>query len=176
MAGRRQKLGWALCLDFPPPRYALPVLRLSPNPLNLSHNAEPRIGLAVPIIACPDYMKLISNRARYSKVPLEPPYFTESLRAYIAQHDPACAPYTAADASNPFFGKKILVMSGGNDPLVPFKYSEEFVEGLNVGPNGVKKVIIEPGVEHECTPAMVKEMAEFVWEHSMQAASVNSAH
>ncbi|KIP06436.1 hypothetical protein PHLGIDRAFT_106996 [Phlebiopsis gigantea 11061_1 CR5-6] len=128
---------------------------------------EPRLSLAVPIIACPDYMQLITNRARYSGVPLAPPYFTESLRAYIERHDPARAPYTAADASNPFRGKKVLVLSGGDDPLVPFRFSAAFVEGLEVGPNGVKKVIVQPGVEHECTPEMVQEMAEFVWEHCL---------
>lgn len=129
---------------------------------------EPRLSLAVPIIACPDYMQLITNRARYSHIPLEPPYFTDSLRAYIERHDPARAPYTADDASNPFRGKKVLVLSGANDPLVPFKFSEAFVGGLNVGPGGVKKVVVQPGVEHECTPGMVKEMAEFIWEHCLK--------
>ncbi|GJE97406.1 alpha/beta hydrolase [Phanerochaete sordida] len=130
---------------------------------------EPRLSLAVPIIACPDYMKLITRRAQYSGVPLEPPYFTDSLRAYIARNDPARAPYTAGDASNPFWGKKVLVLSGGSDPLVPFAYSEEFVQGLNVGPDGVKKVVIQPGVQHECTPGMVKEMAEFVWAECLKS-------
>lgn len=138
---------------------------------NHLHNPEPRISLAVPIIACPDYMKLITKRAKYSGVPLEPPYFTDSLRAYIEKHDPARAPYTAADASNPFWGKKVLVMSGGSDPLVPFTYSEEFVEGLNVGPEGVKKVIVQPGVQHECTPGMVKEMAEFIWDNCLKSST-----
>jgi hypothetical protein len=31
---------------------------------------EPRISLAVPIIACPDYTKLISRRAKYSHIDL----------------------------------------------------------------------------------------------------------
>lgn len=137
-------------------------------------NIEPRISLAVPIIACPDYTKLITARAKYSKIPLEPPYFPAALQAYIATHDPARAPYTANDTSNPFLGKKVLVLSGGSDPLVPFKYSEEFVAGLNVGADGVKKVVVVPGVEHECTPGMVKEMVEFVWEHCLNAKNAKN--
>ena len=125
----------------------------------------------MPIIACPDYMKLITKRAKYSHVPLAPPAFPDSLRAYIARNDPASAPYTASDASNPFFGKKVLVLSGGDDPLVPFEHSKTFVENLNVGPKGIKKVVIAPGVGHECTPEMVKEMAHFVYEHALRIDS-----
>ena len=134
-------------------------------------HTEPRLSLAVPIIACPDYTKLITKRAKYSHVPLEPPHFPDSLRAYIARNDPARAPYTAEGPSNPFFGKKVLVLSGGEDPLVPFVHSQEFVEKLNVGPQGVKKVVVAPGVGHECTPEMVVQMADFVFEHSLRAKS-----
>ncbi|KAJ3553520.1 hypothetical protein NM688_g3567 [Phlebia brevispora] len=133
---------------------------------------EPRLSLAVPIIACPDYMKLITKRAKYSGVSLTPPWFPDSLREYIERNDPARAPYTSPDTSNPFFSKKILVLSGGDDPLVPFVHSKEFVENLNVGQKGVKKVIVSPGVGHECTPEMVKEMADFIWEHALTASMV----
>ena len=119
-------------------------------------------------------MKLITKRAKYSNVPLAPPYFPDSLRAYIAKNDPAASAYTANDSSNPFLGKKILVLSGGRDPLVPFVHSEEFVEGLNVGAHGVKKVHVVPEVEHECTPGMVQEMAEFIWEHALCVSSAST--
>lgn len=121
----------------------------------------------MPIIACPDYTKLISKRAKYSGVPLCAPAYPDSLRAYVDRNDPARAPYTSSDASNPFFNKKILVLSGGDDPLVPFVHSQEFVEKLNVGPKGIKKVHVAPGVGHECTPEMVKQMADFIWEFSL---------
>ena len=101
-------------------------------------------------------------------MPLAPPYFPAGLQAYIAAHDPARAPYAASDASNPFRGKRVLVLAGGADPLVPFRFSEPFVDALDVGPAAVKKVVVYPGVGHECTPEMVHEMAEFVWERCLK--------
>ncbi|KAI0769162.1 Alpha/Beta hydrolase protein [Irpex lacteus] len=135
--------------------------------IGLTH--ESRISLAVPIIACPDYMKLMTKRAKYSHVELAPPHFPDSLRQYIAKNDPAQAPYTASDSSNPLWGKKVLVLSGADDPLVPWVHSEEFVENLKVGPNGIKEVVVAPGVGHECTPEMVKQMSSFIWEHSLRS-------
>lgn len=111
----------------------------------------------------------MSRRARSHKLPVGPPYFPQSLLALIQRADPVSAPYTAADASNPFFGKKILVLSGADDKKVPWASAKEFVEGLNVGAAGVKEVIVEPGVGHEFSPAMVKEAARFVWEHALVA-------
>jgi hypothetical protein len=131
---------------------------------------EPRISLAVPIIACPDYMKLISRRAKYSNIDLIPPSFPDGLREYIKQHDPAQTPYTASNQSNPFLGKKILVLSGGADKLVPFACSEEFVRNLFVGPEGAKEVVVAPDVGHVCTDEMVKHMANFVYEHALRSS------
>lgn len=138
----------------------------------IPRSIEPRLSLAVPIIACPDYTKLITKRAKYSGISLAPPHYPDSLRTYIERNDPARAPYTASDASNPFLGKKVLVLSGGEDPLVPFVHSQEFVDGLNVGPKGIKKVYVAPGVGHECTPEMVKQMADFIFENALHNGSV----
>ncbi|THG99031.1 hypothetical protein EW026_g3238 [Hermanssonia centrifuga] len=116
-------------------------------------------------------MSLITARAKYSHIPVSPPYFPPSLLSYIATHDPINTAYTASNSSNPFLNKKILVLSGGSDPLVPFEHSRKFVEGLNVGwgkeQGGVKEVVVMDGVGHECTPEMVKLMANFLWEHSL---------
>lgn len=120
------------------------------------------------LVGCPDYLKLIRGRATETNVPFAPPYMPASLLSLIQQHDPAQADYSSSSAaSNPFVGKKILVLSGADDPVVPWHCSEAFVEGLDVGvgQGGVKKAIAYPGVGHECTPEMVKEMAAFVWEH-----------
>ena len=80
-------------------------------------------------------------------------------------------PMVSKSLKNPFLRKKVLVLSGGDDPLVPFSYAEEFVTNLNVGPKGVKEVVVAPGVGHECTPEMVKQMAAFVWKHALQSSS-----
>ncbi|KAJ8488091.1 hypothetical protein ONZ51_g3788 [Trametes cubensis] len=131
---------------------------------------EPRIKIAVPIIACPDYLALMSRRAKWHKLPVGPPYFPKALLDLIHRADPAAAPYTTPDASNPFLGKKILVLSGQDDKKVPWATAaKDFVENLNVGKHGVKEVIVEPGVGHEFSPAMVKECARFVWQHALAA-------
>lgn len=111
----------------------------------------------------------MSRRARSHKLPVGPPYFPASLLALIARADPCTAPYTAPDASNPFHGKKILVLSGQDDKKVPWTSAQAFVEGLDVGAEGVKEVIVEPGVGHEFSAAMVKECARFVWDHALVA-------
>lgn len=118
-------------------------------------------------VGCPDYLALISDRAAQNGIPLEPPYVPKTFLALVAQQDPATAPYKAADTSNPFHGKKILVLSGAEDKLVPWSASKEFVDNLSVGPNGVKEVIVAPGVGHECTKDMVRQMAKFIWEKAL---------
>ncbi|KAF8842013.1 alpha/beta-hydrolase [Paxillus ammoniavirescens] len=122
---------------------------------------EPRIRLAIPIIGCPDYTKLMSQRAERTGVPFTPPYYPPQLKVYVDAHDPANFPFRANDATNPFLGKRILVLSGAKDKLVPWTASTEFVEGLEVG-DGVKKVVLEENAGHECTPLMVQEAALFV--------------
>ncbi|KAG2151239.1 Alpha/Beta hydrolase protein [Suillus bovinus] len=125
---------------------------------------EPRLTLGISIIGCPDYMKLISHRAQSSDIPLSPPYFPASFKAYIESHDPARLAYRANDASNPFWGKKILVLSGKEDKAVPWAASAEFVEGLEVGEGGVKRVVVEEGAVHEYTSEMEREFVSFVRE------------
>ncbi|KZT02542.1 alpha/beta-hydrolase [Laetiporus sulphureus 93-53] len=125
---------------------------------------EPRVKTGIPIIGCPDYIKLMAERAEKNGVPFVPPYIPKSLLDFIQTHDAAAAPYTSTDSSNPFLGKKVLVLSGADDKLVPWTASQDFVEGLNVGESGVKQVVVAPGVGHECTPDMVKIMSNFIWD------------
>jgi hypothetical protein len=132
-------------------------------PITFIHNPlEPRLTLRIPIIGCPDYTKLISKRAKSSRIPFAPPYFPTSFKTYIETHDPAKLPYHVKDTSNPFFGKKVLVLSGKEDRLVPWVASAEFVEGLEVGEGGVKRVVVEEGAGHECTNGMRREAGLFV--------------
>ena len=112
----------------------------------------------------------MSGRAKESGVAFAPPHIPDALNTLIKLDDPAQSAYTASDTSNPFLGKKVLVLSGAADPIVPWTCSEEFVEQLHVGPNGVKKAIAYPGVGHTCTPEMVGEMAKFLWENVLSVA------
>ncbi|KAI1786769.1 Alpha/Beta hydrolase protein [Ganoderma leucocontextum] len=136
---------------------------------------EPRIRLGIPIIGCPDYLALMSSRAEESGVPIEPPYFPKSFLEYLKRHDPANVPYAASDKTNPFRGKKILVLSGKEDMLVPWTASQAFVEKLNVGEEegGIKQVFVEPGIGHACSPAMVKEAVRFLWDNALTKSDVH---
>jgi predicted esterase len=58
--------------------------------------------------------------------------------------------------------KKVLVLSGGDDTIVPWTASQAFVEGLEVGPTGRKEVIVFDGVGHAVPPQMVQAAAGFV--------------
>lgn len=51
---------------------------------------------------------------------------------------------------------------GGIDTLVPWATSQEFLEKLQVGKSGVKKVVVVPDAGHECTAVMVAEAAQFI--------------
>ncbi|KAI0667819.1 Alpha/Beta hydrolase protein, partial [Trametes maxima] len=134
-------------------------------------NAEPRVTLGIPIIGCPDYLKLIAGRAAENGiVALAPPHFPASFVAYVRAHDPASASFTAGDSgANPFWGKKVLVLSGKEDVLVPWSASEAFVGALDVGERdgGVKEVVVEEGTGHACSEGMVRRAAGFVWEHAL---------
>lgn len=91
-----------------------------------------------------------------------------SLRAHVQAHDPVAADYTSTSASNPFGGKRILVLSGAADPLVQWTASATFVEGLQLGISGRKEVKVLEGVKHEYTPAMRETAVRFAWEEMVR--------
>jgi len=122
---------------------------------------EPRLGVGIPIIGCPDYLALMGSRARASGLQFGPPILPDSLLEVIKRESPACVPATGR---NPFFGKKILVLAGGEDKLVPWEFSESFVERIEVGEEGVKRVFVYPDVGHAFTASMEEDVANFVWE------------
>jgi len=129
---------------------------------------EPRVNIGIPIIGCADYLSMIKKRAENYKVDFRPPLFPDHMRKLIAQFDPAAAPHPSTSGENPFLGKKILALSGGKDPLVPFDPMREFFQNLNVGSGGIKQVIIEPETPHAYTDSMALELSKFVWEHALK--------
>jgi len=66
-----------------------------------------------------------------------------------------------------FVGKRILALSGADDPLVPWSVSRAFMEVLDVGARGRKKVVVVPGAKHECTDEMRQELFQFFWEEAL---------
>ena len=93
------------------------------------------------------------------------PYWPASLAAYVAKHDVAVQPMSV------FAGKRIRVLSGAVDKLVPWTASREFVEALDVGSHGVKEVTVYEGIGHQVTPDMVRDAAKFIgeWVESVSA-------
>jgi len=130
---------------------------------------DKRVKTGIPIIGCPDYTKLITRRAEKLGVPLEGAYFPRTFKDTIERLDP---PFLIRDGDNPFLGKRVLVLSGEADKLVPWETSKEFVEKLEVGQEGVKRVSLHCDVAHECTEAMVKEMAEFISNHCLKRSKL----
>jgi len=124
--------------------------------------ADPRVTLVVPIIGCPDYLGLIQPRATALGVAIGPPHFPDSLMKVLKAKALTALPYNSKAPENPFLGKKVLVLSGGSDPLVPWSTSQAFVEGLEVGPHGSKEVKVVEGVGHEVVPPMVDALVAFI--------------
>ena len=122
---------------------------------------EPRLSVGIPIVGCPDYLALMHDRAKASDLRFGPPILPDSLLRLIKRESPVSTPVAGR---NPFFGKKILVLAGGKDELVPWLFSESFVERIEVGEEGVKKVVVYPDVGHAFTATMEEDVADFVWE------------
>lgn len=155
------------------------------------------------IPGCPDFLTLMAARARSfgdstlkGTDPTGPPAFPPTLLSHIARTSPtppqsssssnipkstgddnhplAYDPTNATDhLVNPFIGKKVLVLSGAADPLVPWSASQTFVDALQVGQNGRKEVFLQDGAKHECTSEMVERLARFIWEEALCTPSVN---
>jgi alpha-beta hydrolase superfamily lysophospholipase len=113
----------------------------------------------------------MEQRAEPLGVPRTPPYFPASLRALVRAHDTVSAPAAV------FVGKRVLVLSGAEDRLVPWEASRAFVDALDVGRGGRKEVSVLPGVKHEFSDGMREEMFRFFWEEALVsgAAVQNSA-
>jgi len=134
---------------------------------------DPRISVGIPIIGCPDFLKLMSKRAIDHGLHVGPPTFPDSLVQWVKSTDPASSTADITSSSkelNPFVDKRILVLSGGADMLVPWEASKDFVDALYVDHNrgGVKQVFVQDGAGHECTEEMASKLAEFVWEFGLR--------
>ena len=103
----------------------------------------------------------MEQRAEPLGVARTPPYFPASLRALVRAHDTVSAPAAV------FVGKRVLVLSGAEDRLVPWEASRTFVDALDVGRGGRKEVSVLPGVKHEFSDGMREEMFRFFWEEAL---------
>jgi dienelactone hydrolase len=129
--------------------------------LSLLHDAK--VSAAAVVIGCADYCALMQDRGVKSRIPDfavgDCASFPGSLLEVVKQWDPAAI--GKEEVVRRLKGKKVLVLSGGGDKLVPYRCSEEVLEWLKAGGVGVRDVVYE-GVGHECTTAMVEELGRWV--------------
>lgn len=123
---------------------------------------DTRIQVGIPIIGCPDYVKLMQHRAETCGIIFDAPNIPTTFLKTMSKTNPASKDYATLERSNPFLGKKILVLSGAEDKLVPWVASQEFYDHLEVGAEGVKELLLQTGAGHECTGEMVDAAARFV--------------
>lgn len=134
---------------------------------------EPRITLGIPIVGCPDYISLLTPRiAKYppstGQRELAAPAFPASLTQLVAKEDPCAADYRSHDpAVNPYIGKQILILGGGEDRLVPPKFGEEMFRDMYVGPEGAKEMIVQEGIGHAMSPEMLERIGEWLWRYGV---------
>ncbi|KAI1308506.1 hypothetical protein F5Y03DRAFT_90597 [Xylaria venustula] len=123
---------------------------------------DPRVTAGVIIIGCPDYMNLMRDRARLSKLEtftvdqgvsfLGSKDFPQALIRAVEKFDPKAIVFGAGEVSTEppvsdqdrlrvildsrIRGKKFQILSGGADKLVPYKAGQDFLEFFKNATNG----------------------------------------
>ncbi|CAE6470724.1 unnamed protein product [Rhizoctonia solani] len=128
----------------------------------LSMDRDPRLSVCIPIIGSPDFLEIATARNNLTGLPLVSSYMTSVTRNYILKNDPVSCRRNSL-RPDPFMNKHILALAGAQDGMIPFTATRQFLDRINVGPIGTKRLIIQQGVGHQCTREMVIEMAELVW-------------
>lgn len=161
--------------------------------------ADPRVTAGVSIIGCPDFQLLMSDRARLSKRPsyaaadggagfLGSADFPPALVSQCASSDPRGILFGAqpvpettpsddearrlrAVLDRHVRGKRLLLCTGGEDKLVPWRCSEPFTRFFVDAAEGWYKDAglrvdnrIYAGKGHECSDEMVMDAVRFVCE------------
>ncbi|KAF3927754.1 hypothetical protein ABW21_db0208415 [Orbilia brochopaga] len=141
---------------------------------------EPRITAGVVVIGCPDFQAVMTHRARKSKLQssqegrfIGSADYPRSLVVTVNKTDPAGIIMTNRAPEDRvkliqerLGGKKVLVLSGGADKLVPYECSKPFLDLLKDKGQGILDIrdVVYEGVGHECTEPMIQELVAFVAE------------
>ncbi|KAJ1307450.1 hypothetical protein OPQ81_001551 [Rhizoctonia solani] len=133
----------------------------------LAMDRDPRLSVCIPIIGSPDFLDIATARNNLTGVPLVSSYMTSATRNYILKNDPTSHRRNSV-RPDPFMNKHILALAGAQDSVVPFLATRRFLDRINVGPLGTKRLIIQQGVGHQCTREMVVEIAETVWDVALR--------
>jgi pimeloyl-ACP methyl ester carboxylesterase len=164
---------------------------------------ESRIHAAVIVVGCPDYIRLMSDRAEKSKLPswcqTSPPGtsflgsedFPPALLDVAKKWDPACymlEQYTDGDDESGLqerfnakvrsllSGKRILIQSGEVDKLVPYECGEQFYKSLHAAAENEKDISVENIVYRDVGHAVSPEMADKAVEWICNTLETPSRH
>lgn len=110
----------------------------------------------------PDFLDIAASRSNSTTLPLVSSYITSATRSHILKHDPVSY-HPKSTRMNPFMDKHILALAGARDEMITLPATRRFMDRINVGPSGSKRLVIQQGVGHQCTREMVGEMTELVW-------------
>lgn len=139
---------------------------------------DPRITVGVPIIGCCDYLCLMRNRVQgmLAKPTSDPDdvaeareeeerYLPEALKRVLRQLDAGGMGEPAVERLK---GRKLLVLCGADDRLVPYHCSQPFIERLQQAMaatsdlGGLCEVVVEEGKGHELTDTMVIKTGDWL--------------
>jgi pimeloyl-ACP methyl ester carboxylesterase len=141
---------------------------------------DPRITVGVPIIGCCDYLRLMRNRVQgmlakkttgdhdnvaEAHEEEEERYLPEGLKRALRQLD---AGGMGEPAVQRLKGRKVLVLCGADDRLVPYHCSQPFIERLQhamaatTDLGGLCEVVVEEGKGHELTDTMVIKTGDWL--------------
>ncbi|OQU95128.1 hypothetical protein CLAIMM_01377 [Cladophialophora immunda] len=151
---------------------------------------DPRISAAVVTIGCPDYTRLMTDRARLSKrktyTSSSPPgrdflaprtsrprWWTRSRKKLHADLTEEERAVLLPVMTRCFGNKRLLNLSGGADKLVPYAHSKPFIDWLKAisgkggwfeGSGFVLEDVVFEGIGHDVPSSMVPHMVRFVTE------------
>eukprot|EP01119_Soliformovum_irregulare_P021562 TRINITY_DN7205_c0_g1_i2.p1 TRINITY_DN7205_c0_g1~~TRINITY_DN7205_c0_g1_i2.p1 ORF type:complete len:158 (+),score=25.97 TRINITY_DN7205_c0_g1_i2:155-628(+) len=120
---------------------------------------EPRVKLGIPIIGCPDYQALMADRIVKNSLTMGPPYFPQTLTDLIQRTG-------ASNKPEAFIGKRVVVLSGGADQLVPWEFSQPFVDQLQKMDHVDVEVKVYEGSGHEVHPEMLVKLRNAIFRNS----------
>ncbi|KAG9128386.1 hypothetical protein FRC07_014800 [Ceratobasidium sp. 392] len=128
----------------------------------LAIDRDPRLSVCIPVIGSPDFLDIATQRSSSPGVPLVSSYMSSSIRNYIIKNDPVSRKRSPSQQTS-FMNKHVLALAGAQDGMIPLLATRAFLDRIDVGPAGTKRLVIQQGVGHQCTREMVREMAKLVW-------------
>jgi len=137
----------------------------TPSNQNNSNFLDRKLSFACSVIGCPDYNNLMELRlAEHGLEPVHP-YTCEAFQRVLRRLDLGSMvrrweegpPERLRIHLQRLLEKSVLVLSGGDDKVVPWKASEHVVQKLQEVLGEAMSVKVYDGVGHEFTQEMKKE-------------------